>query len=73
MRHSSDCCGLLGRNRKERFLEHVTGWLTEPKMTSEVRSAWLDIWAKCDADFGKLVSSEVEGAPTAHPAMATKA
>jgi hypothetical protein len=42
-------------------------------MTPEVRASWLEIWSRCDADFGKLVRSEVEGAPTGHPAMATKA
>lgn len=44
-------------------MEHVEGWLTEPKMTAEVRDAWLDIWDRCDADFGAALRSKVQGAP----------
>ena len=49
--------------RLERFMEHVEGWLTEPKMTAEVKDAWLDIWDRCDKDFGAKLRSKVGSAP----------
>jgi hypothetical protein len=35
----------------------------------------VDIWTRCDKDFGELVKSKVEGVPAGHPskAGATKA
>ena len=59
---------------KPSSLSHA-GWLTEPKMTSEVRSAWMDIWDRCDSGFGSMVRSEVKSAaPSGKQEMAaTKA
>jgi hypothetical protein len=61
--------------RRERFLEHVLGWLTDPKLTQEVRNVWLDIWTRVDADLGAEVRDKVKDAPAGHPSKvgATKA
>jgi hypothetical protein len=49
--------------------------MTEPKSTQEVRDSWVDIWTRCDKDFGELVKSKVKDAPAGHPTKvgATKA
>ena len=48
------------------------GWLVEPKMTNEVRDAWMDIWDKCDGSFGSMVRAEIEkAAPSGKREMAT--
>lgn len=67
-------CGVCPR-RRQRFLEHVLGWLTDPKLTAEVRGAWLDIWTRVDARLGAEVRAKVGDAPAGHPskAGATKA
>ncbi len=56
-------------------MEHVVGWMTEPKCTMELRQAWLDIWMRCDKDFGQQLLAQVKDAPAGHPSKmaATKA
>ena len=62
-------------SRKDRFLTHVVGWMSEPKCTQEIRDKWIQIWLRVDDAFGKLVKAKLEGAPAGHPskAGATKA
>ena len=53
----------------------MLGWLTDPKLTQEVRNVWLDIWTRVDADLGAEVRDKVKDAPAGHPSKvgATKA
>ncbi|BDA47324.1 Catalase isozyme B [Coccomyxa sp. Obi] len=65
----------MDKDRRGRFLEHVVGWLTDPKLTQEVRDNWVDIWTRVDADLGAEVRAQVKDAPAGHPSKvgATKA
>jgi catalase len=47
-------------DQRERFIENIEMWMTEPKTTDEVRSIWYDYWSQCDVDFGAELKSKVE-------------
>lgn len=49
--------------RKKRFQTHILQWMSDPKLTSEVRDTWMGYWAKVDpnlaADLQKQIDEKV--------------
>eukprot|EP00879_Flechtneria_rotunda_P012505 GHRR01013057.1.p2 GENE.GHRR01013057.1~~GHRR01013057.1.p2 ORF type:complete len:156 (+),score=62.26 GHRR01013057.1:398-865(+) len=45
--------------RKERFKKHVLQWLSDPKLTDEVRNTWMSWWEKVDAQLAKDLQAKL--------------
>ena len=45
--------------RKERFQKHVLQWMSDPKLTDEVRDIWMGYWDKVDANLGQELRSKL--------------
>eukprot|EP00775_Hariotina_reticulata_P002758 gene2758-3052_t len=46
--------------RKKRFQTHVLQWMSDPKLTREVRDTWMEYWAKVDSGLVKNLEQQME-------------
>lgn len=46
--------------RKQRFQKHVLQWMSDPKLTSEVRGKWMDWWGRVDPNLGAELAQQLD-------------
>ncbi len=46
--------------RKQRFQKHVLQWMSDPKLTSEVRDKWMGWWARVDFNLGTELGQQLD-------------
>lgn len=60
---TADSCNLYLSSfvlRKKRFQTHVVQWMSDPKLTSELRDTWMTYWGKVDQQLAKDLEKQLE-------------
>lgn len=50
----------MSPHRKQRFQKHVLQWMSDPKLTSEVRDKWMDWWGRVDPNLGAELAQQLD-------------